>query len=87
MISIASFPLFTTSISAVLICQPHTTSFGTGAHLNKPNLRRLLPKSLTAHIKPVLADQARVLAAAGDDAITHHLVSMRMRGYAAVAVV
>jgi hypothetical protein len=37
-------------------------------YLNKPNLRRLLPKSLTAHVESVLADQARVLAAAGDDA-------------------
>jgi hypothetical protein len=43
-------------------------------YLNKPNLRRLLPKSLTAHVESVLADQARVLAATSDDASSTSLV-------------
>ena len=47
---------------------PPPSSKQSPTYLNKPNLRRLLPKSLPAHVESVLADQPRVLAAAGHDA-------------------
>lgn len=47
---------------------PPPSSKQSPTYLNKPNLRRLLPKRLPAHVESVLADQPRVLAAARDDA-------------------